>query len=857
MNNQFSNKVSDILSFSREEAERLSSASVGPEHIFLGLLRKNDEHINQIFSRLHLDPAQLKHKVEEYINNQQENTKLFAPELVLNDQANTLLRLAVLEARYFHQKNVEVEHLLLALLHDKANNGAKQVFADNEIDYDTLKQVMTKQSNPSPKDGIGMNEDENGDEEDDDELVGSTANTSRHKSQTTTAKGNGKTPVLDNFSTDLTAAAVEGKLDPVVGRERETERLSEILGRRKKNNPILIGEPGVGKSAIVEGLAQLIVNQRTSPILFGKRVVALDMTGLVAGTKYRGQFEERIRTLIKELEANPNIIVFMDEIHTLIGAGNASGSMDAANILKPALARGTIQCIGATTLDEYRNSIEKDGALERRFQKVLVEPTTPEETLQILHNIKERYEDHHHVTYTEEALAACVKLTERYINDRFFPDKAIDALDEVGSRIHLQQAHVPIEVVTMQKELDSIKHRKQQAVQNQNFELAASYRDRQAELTRRIEEQQEAWLNGDKSTRAMISEEQVADVVSMMSGVPAQRIKQSEGIQLKSMATTLKSKVIAQDGAVDKVVKAILRNRVGLKEPNHPIGAFMFLGPTGVGKTYLAKKMAEEMFGDASALIRIDMSEYSESFNTSRLVGAPPGYVGYDEGGQLTERVRRHPYSIVLLDEIEKAHGNVFNMLLQVLDEGRLTDGNGRLVDFRNTIIIMTSNAGTRQLKEFGQGVGFTAGNFNALSHDEKDKEYARSIIQKSLSKQFAPEFLNRLDEIVTFDQLDLSAIKRIIDLELRGLISRVEDLGYHLSITDKAKELVATKGYDVQFGARPLKRAIQTYIEDGVCELLVAGELGDGATITVGKNPKSETLTFKASNPTTDAEAL
>lgn len=843
MNNQFSNKVSEILSFSREEAERLSSPSVGPEHIFLGLLRKNDEHIADIFNRLHINPAQLKHDVEDYIQKQNDGNSLYAPELVLNDRANNILHLAVLEARICKMKNVEIDHLLLALLHDSAENGARKALNDNDIDYETLKKFLNKQANPSPtKDGIDLPEDD-----DEEELVGSTASTSNQKPTTTNVKGNGKTPVLNNFSTDLTAAASEGKLDPVVGREREIERLSEILGRRKKNNPILIGEPGVGKSAIVEGLAQLIVNQRTSPILFGKRVVALDMTGLVAGTKYRGQFEERIRTLIKELEANPNIIVFMDEIHTLIGAGNASGSMDAANILKPALARGTIQCIGATTLDEYRNSIEKDGALERRFQKVLVEPTTPEETLQILHNIKERYEDHHHVFYSDDSLLACVKLTDRYINDRFFPDKAIDALDEVGSRIHLKQAHVPAEVVNMQKELDDIKHRKQLAVQSQNFELAASYRDRQAELTRRIEEQQEAWLNGDKSTRATITEEQVAEVVSMMSGVPAQRIKENEGLQLKKMSSTLKEKVIAQDTAVDKVVKAILRNRVGLKEPNHPIGAFMFLGPTGVGKTYLAKKMAEEMFGDSSALIRIDMSEYSESFNTSRLVGAPPGYVGYDEGGQLTERVRRHPYSIVLLDEIEKAHGNVFNMLLQVLDEGRLTDGNGRLVDFRNTVIIMTSNAGTRQLKEFGQGVGFTANSFNALSHDEKDKEYARSIIQKSLSKQFAPEFLNRLDEIVTFDQLDLNAIKRIIDLELRGLIGRVEDLGYHLCITDKAKEFVATKGYDVQFGARPLKRAIQNYIEDGVCELLVGGELQLGTTITVGKAPKAESLTFKA----------
>lgn len=846
MNNQFSNKVSDVLSFSREEAERLLCDSVAPEHIFLGLLRNTDPCISKIFAHFHLNPAQLKYDVEEYIRQQQENANHIVRELVLNEHANNVLRLAVLEARIFHQKNVEVNHLLLALLHDSADNGAKRVFEDNGVDYDVLRNIMLKKADSTPKNGIGMTEDES--ESEDDESVGSSASTGKAKHPSSTTKMTGKTPVLDNFSTDLTAAAAESKLDPVVGREKEIQRVSEILGRRKKNNPILIGEPGVGKSAIVEGLAQLIVSQRTSPILFGKRVVSLDMTGLVAGTKYRGQFEERIRALIKELEANPNIIVFMDEIHTIIGAGNASGSMDAANILKPALARGAIQCIGATTLDEYRNSIEKDGALERRFQKILVEPTSPTETLQILHNIKERYENHHHVIYTEQALEACVRLTDRYINDRYFPDKAIDALDEVGARMHLQQAHVPAEVVAMQKDLESIKKHKQQAVQSQNFELAASYRDRQAELAQRIEELRQEWLNGTLSKSAEITEENVAEVVSKMSGVPVQRVNQNEGSYIKGMAGRLKGVVIGQDGAVDKVVKAILRNRMGLKDANRPIGTFMFLGPTGVGKTFLAKKLAEEMFGDANTLIRIDMSEYSESFNTSRLVGAPPGYVGFEEGGQLTERVRRHPYSIVLLDEIEKAHGSIFNMLLQVLDEGRLTDGNGRLVDFRNTVIIMTSNAGTRQLKEFGQGVGFTANNFNAMFQDEKDKEYARGIIQKSLSKQFAPEFLNRLDEIVTFDQLNFDAIKSIIDLELRGLVERVESLGCHITISDKAKQFVASKGYDVQFGARPLKRAIQTYIEDGVCELLIENNEVIGSTIVVGKCPKGDSLTFKIS---------
>ena len=660
--------------------------------------------------------------------------------------------------------------------------------------------------------------------------------------------------MLDNFSTDLTKAAAEGKLDPIVGREREIQRVTEILCRRKKNNPILIGEPGVGKSAIVEGLAQLINRRHTSPVLFNKRIVNLDMTSIVAGTKYRGQFEERIKALIKEIEQNPDIIVFIDEIHTLIGAGSTPGSMDAANILKPALARGTIQCIGATTLDEYRKSIEKDGALERRFQKVMVEPTTTEETITILHNIKDRYERHHHVKYDDEAIMACVKLTERYVTDRYFPDKAIDALDEVGARVFLKHAQMPPEILTLEKEIALIKEKKQAAVRNQNFELAASYRDRQTTQEAKLREMEQAWSNGETERCDNITAEDVADVVSMMTGVPVQRIAESEGLRLRHMAAELKNAVIAQDRAIEKMVKAIQRNRVGLKEPNHPIGAFMFLGPTGVGKTYLAKKLAESMFGSADALIRIDMSEYSESFNTSRLVGAPPGYVGYDEGGQLTERVRRHPYSIVLLDEIEKAHGNVFNMLLQVLDEGRMTDGNGRLVDFRNTVIIMTSNAGTRQLKEFGRGIGFNAGQWGA-SLNESDKEYARSIIQKSLSKQFSPEFLNRLDEIITFDQLDIEAIKKIIDLELKALFNRVNEMGYFISITDKAKEFVAQKGYDIQFGARPLKRAIQTYIEDGIAEMILSEETSEGDTIVVDKADDKDELTFSDRKPETTSE--
>lgn len=657
---------------------------------------------------------------------------------------------------------------------------------------------------------------------------------------------NNKTPFLDKYSTDLTKAAKDGKLDPVVGREHEIQRVLEIIGRRKKNNPILIGEPGVGKSAIVEGLAQLIVKQQTSPALFNKRIVSVDLTAMVAGSKYRGQFEERIKGLITELENNPDIIIFIDEIHTLIGAGGGSGTMDAANILKPALARGTVQCIGATTFKEYANSIEKDGALERRFQKVIVEPTTTEQTLAILRNIKDRYEEHHGVTFSDEALEACVKLTERYVTDRFFPDKAIDVMDEVGSKLRLANIKVPDYILDLQNEIEEVAAKKLEAVGNQNFELAASYRDKGLSLEKKLDLMHKKWQSGDCTERIPVTESDVADVVSKMSGVPVQRMSEEEGVRLKNMSVVLKKSVIAQDDAIEKMVKAIQRNRIGLRDPNHPIGAFMFLGPTGVGKTYLAKKLAEELFGSKDALIRVDMSEYSESFNTSRLLGAPPGYVGYDEGGQLTERVRRKPYSIVLLDEIEKAHDKVYNMLLQVLDEGRLTDGNGRLIDFRNTVIIMTSNAGTRQLKEFGSGIGFNAGGLTKSVMDEKDKEYARSIIQKSLSKQFSPEFLNRLDEIITFNQLDIDAIKRIIDIELRGLFGRVHDMGYEIQITDKAKELVATKGYDVQFGARPLKRAIQTYIEDGVCELLLGGKLKKGDTISIGKNPNREELTFK-----------
>ena len=833
MTSQFSPKVSEILAFSREEAARLASRSVGPEHLLLGMLRSTEGPVIDLFHRLNLNLQSVKTDLEQRVREDEIGMPIHTSDLVLNEKASNILKLAVLEARIQRTTKVDEQHLLLAILHDAVNNGAKQVLELNNMNYeDVMAMLHAPMKENSITNGIGLPDEE--EDEFEDATTSKSAASSASNTATAQKKPASKTPVLDTFGTDLTAAAAEGKLDPCVGREKEIQRIIEILGRRKKNNPILIGEPGVGKSAIVEGLAQLIANHHTSPMLFGKRIYTLDMTGIVAGTKYRGQFEERLKVLMKELEANPDVIVFIDEIHTIIGAGSTPGSMDAANIMKPALARGTIQCIGATTLDEYRNSIEKDGALERRFQKVQVEPTTNEETLQILKNIKDRYEHHHHVSYTDEALVACVNLTARYVTDRFMPDKAIDALDETGSRVHLSNSQVPPEIAEKEKEIASVKEKKQLAVKNQNFELAAGYRDRQTQLEAELKEMNERWSKGEDEERQMVDAEQVAEVVSMMTGVPAQRVAEQEGIRLKGMAQELKNAVIAQDKAIDKMVKAIQRNRVGLKDPNHPIGVFMFLGPTGVGKTYLAKKLAEFMFGSPDALIRIDMSEYTESFNTSRLIGAPPGYVGYEEGGQLTERVRRHPYSIVLLDEIEKAHGNVFNLLLQVLDEGRLTDGNGRFLDFRNTVIIMTSNAGTRQLKDFGRGVGFSASGSTGLMLNEQDKEHARNIVQKALSKQFSPEFLNRLDEIITFDQLDLEAIKKIIDIELKSLYKRIEQIGYKISLAEDAKEFVATKGYDVQFGARPLKRAIQNYIEDGVSDIIVNGDLPLGSVIHI-----------------------
>lgn len=845
MTSQFSPKVSQILAFSREEATRLASTSVGPEHLLLGILREKEGVVIDLLHRLNVDIPRIKEELEQRVRANTpavSDNKNVVNDIILNDQASNILRLAVLEARIQQTSVVDTQHVLLAILHDQIDNGAKIVLEANHVDYEQVAKQLQKKPTT---DDIGLPDEEEEDFNEGDNMKGG-----GHMQSTQTdvaQQGNGKTPVLDNFSTDLTRSAAEGKLDPVVGREKEIQRVTEILCRRKKNNPILIGEPGVGKSAIVEGLAQQIVKHHTSPVLFNCRLVSLDMTGIVAGTKYRGQFEERIRALIKELEQNPNIIVFIDEIHTIIGAGSSPGTMDAANIMKPALARGTIQCIGATTLDEFCKTIEKDGALERRFQKVLVEPTTAEQTLQILHNIKDRYEEHHHVTYTKEALQACVSLTERYITDREFPDKAIDALDEVGAHIRLQHAQVPPEITDKEKEINEVKDKKEQAVKSQNYELATVYRDRQTHLEQELHELQQSWQNGDAESRQKVTDKDVAGVVSRMSGVPVQRMEKGETLRLRDMGSELKKRVIGQDRAIEKLVKAIQRNRVGLKDPNHPIGAFMFLGPTGVGKTYLAKCLAEIMFGSKDSIIRIDMSEYTESFNVSRLIGAPPGYVGYEEGGQLTEQVRRHPYSIVLLDEIEKAHGNVFNLMLQVLDEGRLTDGNGRTVDFRNTVIIMTSNAGTRQLKEFSHGVGFNAGGISNVGNlSDKDKEYARTVIQKSLSKQFSPEFLNRLDEIITFDQLDLNSIKKIIDIELSGLYKRIEEKGLRIQLTDAAKEFVASKGYDVQFGARPLKRAIQTYVEDGLCELILSGDVKKGNTINIDKKEEKTELMFE-----------
>ena len=832
MNNQFTQRVSDIIMYSKEEANRLRNSYIGPEHLLLGLIREGEGKAIEILFNLQINLQDIKNQLEAIVKNNAENDTTYDENISFNEKASKVLKLCILEAKLLRNIAADSEHILLAIMKVK-DNAAFHVLESNGVTYEKIKLTLQ----PDTHAGLGFSEDEDEDEDIRQSPSGNKSNAAQQQARPAQKKPANDTPVLDNFGTDMTKAAEEGKLDPVVGRVKEIERLAQILSRRKKNNPILIGEPGVGKSAIVEGLALRIVEKKVSRILFDKRVIALDMTAVVAGTKYRGRFEERIRSILNELKKNPNIILFIDEIHTIVGAGSAAGSMDAANMLKPALARGEIQCIGATTLDEYRQNIEKDGALERRFQKVIVEPTTAEETLQILKNIKDKYEDHHNVNYTDAALEACVKLTDRYITDRNFPDKAIDALDEAGSRVHLTNITAPKEIEEQEKLIDEMKSLKNEAVRLQNFELAASYRDKEKEYTNQLDTLKEEWEKSLKENRETVDDEQIAEVVSMMSGVPVQRMAQAEGMKLLGMKDDLLSKVIGQDKAIATLVKAIQRSRVGLKDPNKPIGTFMFLGPTGVGKTHLAKELAKLMFGSADALIRIDMSEYMEKFTVSRLVGAPPGYVGYEEGGQLTEKVRRKPYSIVLLDEIEKAHPDVFNILLQVMDEGRLTDSYGRTVDFKNTIVIMTSNIGTRQLKEFGKGIGFAA----QVRTD--DKEYSRSVITKALNKSFAPEFINRLDEIITFDQLDLDALTRIIDIELKGLYSRVKNIGYKLVIDEDAKKFVATKGYDVQFGARPLKRAIQNNLEDGISELILGSEMAAGDTIKVSYDKEKDLI--------------
>ena len=832
MNNQFTQRVSDIIMYSKEEANRLRNSYIGPEHLLLGLIREGEGKAIEILFNLQINLQDIKNQLEAIVKNNAENDTTYDENISFNDKASKVLKLCILEAKLLRNIAADSEHILLAIMKVK-DNAAFHVLESNGVTYEKIKLTLQ----PDTHAGLGFSEDEDEDEDIRQSPSGNKSNAAQQQARPAQKKPANDTPVLDNFGTDMTKAAEEGKLDPVVGRVKEIERLAQILSRRKKNNPILIGEPGVGKSAIVEGLALRIVEKKVSRILFDKRVIALDMTAVVAGTKYRGQFEERIRSILNELKKNPNIILFIDEIHTIVGAGSAAGSMDAANMLKPALARGEIQCIGATTLDEYRQNIEKDGALERRFQKVIVEPTTAEETLQILKNIKDKYEDHHNVNYTDAALEACVKLTDQYITDRNFPDKAIDALDEAGSRVHLTNITAPKEIEEQEKLIGEMKSLKNEAVRLQNFELAASYCDKEKEYTNQLDTLKEEWEKSLKENRETVDDEQIAEVVSMMSGVPVQRMAQAEGMKLLGMKDDLLSKVIGQDKAIATLVKAIQRSRVGLKDPNKPIGTFMFLGPTGVGKTHLAKELAKLMFGSADALIRIDMSEYMEKFTVSRLVGAPPGYVGYEEGGQLTEKVRRKPYSIVLLDEIEKAHPDVFNILLQVMDEGRLTDSYGRTVDFKNTIVIMTSNIGTRQLKEFGKGIGFAA----QIRTD--DKEYSRSVITKALNKSFAPEFINRLDEIITFDQLDLDALTRIIDIELKGLYSRVKNIGYKLVIDEDAKKFVATKGYDVQFGARPLKRAIQNNLEDGISELILGSEMAAGDTIKVSYDKEKDLI--------------
>ena len=841
MSNEFTQQVSDIVVYGKEEANRLQNDHIEPEHLLLGILRDGECKAAEILKSFYLDLKGIKNELEIQLREKsiQEN---YSQDITFSEEASKILTLSKLEAKLMNNEKVDTPHILLAIMRDNQNNAYK-ILDKNDVTYEKIIDRLKQEE--VPFDGLDFNDDEEeegigrrGNAGKSNDGFGSSAN--RQTTQTEQKQAEGGTPYLDNYGIDLTKAAEGGKLDPVVGREKEIERIAQILSRRKKNNPILIGEPGVGKSAIAEGLALRIVEKRVSRALFGKRIVSLDMTAVVAGTKYRGQFEERIRAILTEVKKHPDVILFIDEIHTIVGAGSAAGSMDAANMLKPALARGEIQCIGATTLDEYRKNIEKDGALERRFQKVLVEPTSPEETLQILRNIKDKYEEHHNVTYTDEALEACVRLTDRYVTDRYFPDKAIDAMDEAGSRIHLTHISVPREIEEQERLIEEAQQHKNEAIRLQNFELAASFRDRENQYTEQLERLKNEWKEKLKDNRETVDAPQIEEVVSMISGVPVQRMAQAEGVRLKGMKQALLSKVIGQDKAVETLVRSIQRSRVGLKDPNKPIGTFLFLGPTGVGKTHLAKELAKNMFGTTDAIIRIDMSEYMEKFTVSRLVGAPPGYVGYEEGGQLTEKVRRHPYSIVLLDEIEKAHSDVFNMLLQVMDEGRLTDSLGRTVDFKNTIIIMTSNIGTRQLKEFGKGIGFTA------QTGENEKEHANSVIRKALNKSFAPEFINRLDEIVTFDQLDIASLEKIIDIELAGLYKRIEGCGYHLLLDQEAKRFVAEKGYDVQFGARPLKRSIQNHLEDGLAELIINEEPQAGDTLHVYMNVQGDGVEVK-----------
>lgn len=827
MNYKYSDRITRILGYSKEEALRLNNDYIGPEHIMLGMIRDGEsDALTSIKSKLCIDMDGIKHEIEDSLR-KEEGLKT-STDIALDQKSTTIMRLAVLEARLMRSEESDVEHVLLAMMKHN-NNMVARIFRERHVTYKDMYDCFNSQKAPAhPKDNVEFD-----DEEDEDTLppssgFGPSSNSFRQSAPTAKAgkSANTDTPAIDKFGYDLTKAAAEGALDPVVGRDREIERLAQILSRRKKNNPVLIGEPGVGKSAIVEGLATRINQRKVSRILFNKRIISLDMSSIVAGTKYRGQFEERMRNVISELQANPDIIIFIDEIHTLVGAGNQAGQMDAANMMKPALSRGELQCIGATTLDEYRKSIEKDGALERRFQKIIVEQTSPDETLTILHNIKDRYEEHHNVVYSEEALQACVKLAERYIADRSFPDKAIDIMDEAGSRVHINNVVVPIEIEKQEKLIADFNQMKDEAIKREDYAQACEYRDKVRQLTVELDEIKADLNSRMVDQRQTITEGDVAQTVSMMTSIPVNKMTTAEGVNMKGMRQALKNFVIAQDSAVDKLVRSIQRSRVGLKDPNRPIGTFMFLGPTGVGKTYLAKKLAEYMFGTADSMIRVDMSEYMEKFTVSRLVGAPPGYVGYDEGGMLTERVRRKPYSIVLLDEIEKAHPDVFNLLLQVMDEGRLTDSQGRTVDFRNTVIIMTSNVGTRQLKEFGRGVGFSA------MSGQDDKEVSRSVIQKALNKQFSPEFLNRIDEIITFDQLELDAILKIINVELQGLYKRVEALGMKLVISEEAQKFIAEKGYDKQFGARPLRRAIQQNLEDRISEMIVEEEVSEGDVI-------------------------